>query len=128
MPAFQTVLSRFNEAFAPHRIDELAATRDRFGMGAGLDYAVDLATENTSPMNRMLKSYLGKLPPAIREAIRAVIMQALEMSPPTQITFAWAPGYDYEMQVWQAPDTKDTRGGITVLLRSRYPDDRHPLA
>jgi hypothetical protein len=31
------------------------------------------------------------------------------------------------MTVWQAPDTKNTKGGITVLLKSRYPSDEHPL-
>jgi len=29
--------------------------------------------------------------------------------------------------VWQAPDTKTTKGGITVLIKSRYPDDAHPI-
>jgi hypothetical protein len=40
---------------------------------------------------------------------------------------SWAPGYDYELSVWQAPDTRTSRGGITVLIKSRYPDDKHPL-
>jgi hypothetical protein len=29
--------------------------------------------------------------------------------------------------IWQAPDTRTSRGGITVLVKSRYPDDTHPL-
>ena len=64
----------------------------------------------------------------MQEALRAIIYQALSTTPPTQITFAWAAGYDFELSVWQAPDTKTSKGGITVLLKSRYPDDKHPIA
>jgi hypothetical protein len=64
----------------------------------------------------------------MREALRAIIYQALGTTPPTQITFSWAPAYDYELTIWDAPNTRRTRGGITVLLKSRYPDDKHPLA
>jgi hypothetical protein len=55
----------------------------------------------------------------------SVIRSAVARSMP--ITFAWAPGYDYELSVWDVADTADTAGGITVLLRSRYPADPHPL-
>ena len=69
----------------------------------------------------------GRYPP-MQEAIRAVIFDALGTKPPTPITFAWAPGYDFEVSIWQAPDTRTSRGGITILIKSRYPDDNHPLA
>ena len=64
---------------------------------------------------------------AIIIGLRSIIHHALSTTPPTQVTFAWAPGYDFEMTVWQAPDTKTTKGGITVLVKSRYPADTHPL-
>jgi hypothetical protein len=72
-------------------------------------------------------SFLETMPVAIQETIRAVAYAALSAVPPVEVTFAWAPSYDFEVTVWQAPDTKATKGGITVLIRSRYPDDRHPL-
>jgi hypothetical protein len=59
--------------------------------------------------------------------IRAIMNYAVSTSPPTQITFAWSPGYDYELTIWHAPDTDATSGGITVLIKSRYPADTHPL-
>jgi len=30
--------------------------------------------------------------------------------------------------MWFAPDTPPTQGGITILLKSRYPTDAHPAA
>jgi hypothetical protein len=42
------------------------------------------------------------------------------------ITFSWTPGYDFELTIWDAPDTGRTHGGITVLLKSRYPGDTRP--
>jgi len=72
--------------------------------------------------------YLNRLPRSMQEAIRSTIYHALSTSPPTQITFAWAAGYDYELTIWDAPDTRQTRGGITILIKSRYPDDPHPLS
>jgi hypothetical protein len=70
--------------------------------------------------------FLDTMPIAIQETIRAVGYAALSAEPPIEVTFAWAPAYDFEVTVWQAPDTRTTKGGITVLIRSRYPDDRHP--
>ena len=70
----------------------------------------------------------SRAPGGISEALRATIHYALGTTPPTLITFAWAPSYDYEIDIWQAPDTETTKGGITVLFKSRYPDDVHPIA
>ena len=67
------------------------------------------------------------MPASFQETLRSIIYHALSTRPATQITFAWAPGYDYELTMWHAPDTKQTKGGITVLVKSRYPSDAHPL-
>ena len=74
------------------------------------------------------KAYFAHMPGAIHESLRSVIHHALSTNPPTQITFAWAPAYDWELTVWQAPDTRHTKGGITLLIKSRYPDDKHPIS
>ena len=42
------------------------------------------------------------------------------------MTFAWAPGYDYEVTVWESPPTAASPGWITVLIKTRYPSDPHP--
>lgn len=126
MPAFQTFLGELNKHFSNDRIQAFAAERqNHFAPGKGLDLTF-LAQEGT-PLHRAWRTYLSKLPPSISESMRAVIHAALSTSPPTPLTFAWAPGYDYELTIWQAPDTEETRGGITLLLKSRYPADKHPL-
>ncbi|MEO8114788.1 MAG: hypothetical protein ABI655_10420 [Phenylobacterium sp.] len=125
MPAFQTVLGEFNVHMGQDKLGALAQRAPQFAQGNALD--LNFLVDEKTPLSRAWKSYLAQVPPAIQEALRAVIHAALTSTPPTQITFAWAPAYDYEMTIWQAPDTKMTKGGITVLFKSRYPDDKHPL-
>jgi len=128
MPKMQTALAGLNEAFSRRRIDETARRREIFAPGQSLNTVIaDLAAEGDAVMHRKLAAYIAKLPGGLSEALRAMIYEALGTKPPTTITFAWAPHYDYELNLWQAPDAEDTKGGITVLLKSRYPDDRHPL-
>jgi hypothetical protein len=76
----------------------------------------------------VFKAYLATVPPLILETVRGVLHHALSTTPPTPVTLAWAPGYDFEVTIWQAPDTAETPGGVTVLCKSRYPADPHPLA
>lgn len=126
MPAFQTVLGELNRQFSPDRIAEFAKARTaHFAPGNSLD--LTFLVDEKTPLHRAWKSYLELAPVSFRETMRGIVHHALSTSPPTQVTFAWAPGYDYELTMWQAPDTQMTKGGITVLLKSRYPDDKHPL-
>ena len=127
MPMYQTLLSRLNAEFSEDRIDRFQKEKaDRFAPGRRIE--ADLMCEPGTPLHRAFEAYLTTMPGAVHEALRATIAQALSTSPPTPIAFAWAPGYDFEITVWQAPDSRLTKGGITVLLKTRYPDDAHPLA
>lgn len=126
MPMFETYLAQMNRHFGADRIQTLAAQRrDHFAPGAPLDLSFLL--EPDTPLQRAWSRHLATAPGSFLEVLRGVIHHALSTEPPTPVTFAWAPGYDFEVTVWQAADTKTTRGGITVLLKSRYPDDPHPL-
>jgi hypothetical protein len=125
MPVMQTMLNELNRKFAKDQIDAVAAERENYAPGKPL---VGALIAGGTPLQRVFKAYFAKLPGAIHETLRGVIYHALSTSPPTQITFAWAPAYDYEVTVWQSPDTKQTKGGITVLVKSRYPDDKHPIS
>jgi hypothetical protein len=131
MPAMQMMVHRLNTAFSRPAIDELADGARLFVAGARLSEAarsLRILPEERAVQDLWL-TILDGLPPSIHDALRSVIHTALTARPrPTPIVFAWAPGYDFEVTVWQAPDTKLTPGGITVLIRTRYPDDRHPLA
>ncbi len=125
MPMYQALLGELNTRFGDDKVDGLVRQSDMFAPGKPVD--AGLLAEPGTPLHRALKSFLGRMPGSFHETLNGVIRHALSTEPPTKVTFAWAPGYDYELSLWQAPDTKLTRGGITVLLKSRYPDDRHPL-
>jgi hypothetical protein len=126
MAAFQTVLSYLNLAFSRDNIVALAANRDSFAPGKPL--AAGLVIKEGTRLHGLWVEYLAKLPGSFQEAFRSVVYYALSTEPPSPITFAWAPGYDYELTIWHSPDTPPTKGGITVLLKSRYPTDPHPAA
>ncbi|WP_374472297.1 hypothetical protein [Phenylobacterium sp.] len=126
MPMLQTMLSELNVYMGREKIQELAKRRDMFAPGANPDYA--FLMEAQPRLVSAWQTYIKEIPPAIRAGVDAVIHQALSTEPPTQVTFAWAPGYDWELNIWQAPDTQTTKGGVTVLIKSRYPDDAHPIS
>jgi hypothetical protein len=125
MPMMQALVGELNARFTKDRIDDLVRRIHMFAPGQRLD--PDLVTEPGTVLHRAMRSFFNRMPDTFHESLNAIIRTALSTSPPTEVTFAWAPGYDYELTLWQAPDTQLTRGGVTVLLKSRYPDDRHPL-
>ena len=125
MPVMQTMLHELNHKFGRDQIQATAARKDMYAPGQQI---VGALIAGGTPLAPAFKDYLAQLPGAIHETLRSVIHHALSTTPPTHITFAWAPAYDYEITVWQAPDTRHTKGGITLLIKSRYPDDKHPLS
>ena len=125
MPGLQTVLGKLNTAFGREGIKKMAENREKFAPGQPL--AAGIVVTREMAVFDFDATFINAMPTSMQEAIRAIIYQALGTTPPTQITFSWAPNYDYELTVWHAPDTRSTKGGITVLLKSRYPDDKHPL-
>lgn len=128
MPALQTFLAAMNTAFAHENIHETARQREAFRPGPSLDEAIDAVIGVASPLNPHLKCYLGGAPPSIVVALLAIAHDALSRPHPTSIVFNWSPAYDFELVVWEAPDTSTTRGGIAITVKGRYPDDPHPLS
>jgi hypothetical protein len=125
MPGLQTLLGQLNSAFGREGIKKLAEQRELYAPGKPL--ATGVVVHSKMALHKEWTKYLADIPMSMQEALRATIYHALSTKPPTQITFAWSPGYDHELTIWHAPDTKVTKGGITVLLKSRYPDDKHPV-
>jgi hypothetical protein len=125
MPHLQTILGQLNQAFSKENILKLAEKRDAFEPGKS--FASGLIVTPDMALHKDWVAYLNDIPKSIQEAITGVIRHSLSTTPPTPIVFAWAPGYDYELTIWHAPDTRTSRGGITLLIKSRYPDDKHPL-
>jgi hypothetical protein len=128
MPAMQTVAGHLNHAFDKDHIKETAKHRDAFSQGKKLADGVKLLLGKQKALSDVLLPYVSALPGGIQESARSIIYFALDPDSLTHITFSWAPGYDAEMSIWQAPDTRATSGGITVLLKSRYPGDEHPVS
>ena len=124
MPMFQTVLGELNVYMGREKIRELARRKDEFAPGKDPDYG--FLMDAHPRLVQAWQAYLKEMPLGIRTGLRAIIHHALSTDPPTPLTVAWAPGYDYEMTVWQSADSDLTRGGVTVLLKSRYPVDPRP--
>ena len=128
MPRFQALVSELNSAFSQNQIAQTARLRDEFAPDKPLDVALArLVAQPDTVEYRAFKTFVGKIPHGLQKVISATLLHSLT-EPYTLVTCAWAPGYDYEVDLWQAPDTPETRGGITILFKSRYPDDRHPIA
>jgi len=126
VPMLQSILGELNYAFGRQGMKQTVEHRESFAPGKPLDFSMIVGRD--SKLHDSWVEYLERLPPSIKETLRSVVYQSLSTKPPTLITFAWMPGYDYELHLSQAPDTKTTRGGITILMRSRYPSDSHPLS
>jgi hypothetical protein len=124
MAAFQTVTSYLNAAFSRDNIGQIASKRELFAPGRSL--AQGVVVKEGTRLHALWVEYLGKLPGSFQEVMRSTIYYSLSTEPPTPIVFAWAPGYDYELTIWHSPDTPPTKGGITILMKSRYPSDAHP--
>jgi|RhiMetdeSRZDD1v2_1073273.scaffolds.fasta_scaffold00126_25 hypothetical protein len=124
MPGVQTLLNDLNSQFTPSQIGQTAKKREEFAPGKPL---VGVLVGKQHSLHPIYQRYLKRLPEAIQETLRSVIYHALgdkdlagKPRPPRQITFAWMPGYDYEITVTDVGDTKKTPGGITVFIRSPY--------
>ena len=80
-----------------------------------------------SDMSEAIYAYVDAWPGALKRAAQAVIWENFTREARVPITFAWTPGYDYSVTIYDVVDTETSRGGITVLFTSRYPADEHPL-
>lgn len=125
MPRMQTAVSAFNATFGPEAIRD--ADPSGFAAGSGMSLSEALLNAGVE-LDRATAAYVEGWPSGIQAALKAVIADNLQREGTVPITFAWAPGYDFEVSIWDVRDTTETAGGITILFKSRYPDDPHPLA
>jgi len=122
MAAFQTVTSYLNAAFSRDNIGQdspkrelFRAREDRWGAGRVIKGRAPVFTPfglNT----------LGSRPEASRKwfAIYHLFTRyRRNRRPPSSLPGLW-------LTIWHSPDTPPTKGGITILMKSRYPSDAHP--
>lgn len=124
MPLMQTTLTALNTTFGSHNLG--AIDPGVFDPAAGTSL-VDGFVRAGVDLDEATQAYVGTWPTALQAALQAAIFENLRRGGSVPITFAWVPGYDFELSMWDVRDTAETAGGITVLLKSRYPDDPHPL-
>lgn len=121
MPMMQVAFCALNERFDKRSIERMQ----------GADIAFDQPFQELTrqllgdDLPRGFDEFAGSMPVGMQRAISAAVSSAVERGLP--VTFAWAPGYDWELGLWDVADTEETHGGMTVMIRSRYPDDPHPL-
>jgi hypothetical protein len=121
MPMIHAAMCDLNARFSRAQIDGAAALADDFTSGQPLhDTVAGIAAEPGTVKHRVLRTFLRNMPEGMRETLRGAVHFALSTSPPTPINFAWAPAYDYELQIWYPPCA------ISVLIKSRYPKDKRP--
>jgi len=117
MPASHAMLPEFNRVFSPEYIRELDP--ELLAPGSNLvESAKLLQEEGLIKINPTGIEFLEQVPPSLQEGVRAVLFNAVTRGLPVQ--FAWAPAYDFELNVWEATGSDKTTGGITILLRSPY--------
>ena len=125
MGVWRFMTERLNFALSHENIGRLDETLvAKLGTTGPLDeFLTELKICNEEEL-RYLKSW----PEGLREVLRAAIRSAVHRSPRVPVNIAWAPGYDFEINVWEAPATADSPPSMTILMRGRYPADRHPAA
>jgi hypothetical protein len=121
MPGYQLMVYRLNRLFDPEYIDNLNPE-----LINNSDLVIQALQDREVVRTNNELAYLMAWPAGIREAVRAVAHSALTRTPRSPITFAWAPAYDYEVTIWDVAATAESRGGITVLLRSPIPGAAGP--
>ena len=123
----QTATSQMNYVFGPEGLDGFEGSEEGFNPCNGLSLTDALAQVPHLRLPRPVLRFIGQWPSALQAAVQAVIWENFNRKGTVPITFAWQPGYDYGITVHDVRDTSKTRGGITIVLTSRYPDDPHPL-
>jgi len=121
MPFMQAMASRANAALTKEGLRGRASPFAEPGsLVAGLEELGVITGDRAGDQ----AAYLEAFPSGLKEAVRAVLHDNLSSGNPLDVTVAWAPGYDDELSIFQVADSDLSEGGITILVKSRYPSDR----
>ena len=119
MPKMQALIERLNAVLSRDNIDQVDA--DLLAPGTSLAVAARKLVVSVSAAEAR---YIASWPQGQQEAVRAALYSALARNPRLPVTMSWAPGYDFEISIWEAAGTRTSIGGMTIVFRSRYPGDR----
>ena len=121
MPAYERMFVQLVVALEqPETLDQI---RELLDTDASL---TDIITEVGLVDHPGQADFIGQTPQSLQTAVLAIVRENLGRDEPKQMMFTWAPGYDWELRLWESTSSSISAGGITVQVRSRYPDDPHP--
>lgn len=120
MPIMQLTINELNKRFHPDAIGQ--QDPEAFSDDLRLEQIVE-RLEIGKEVNGF-SEFLTTAPEGITKALSGAIRSAIRREQP--ITLAWKPGYEWEMSITDVSDC-DTRGGMTIVIRSRYPSDASPV-
>jgi hypothetical protein len=119
------VLGELNAAFGGARPVVRADQALLFEPGRPLGPSLAAALgQKEAQLSSLLATFISAMPGALQESLRATLHYALTQEPRSLVNFAWAPAYDFELDIWEAVEPAPHPSGITILLKSRYPDHK----
>jgi HEPN domain-containing protein len=123
MPWIEMALSRVNHALHPDNRGDL--DQQIFAPGQSVEAALKaLGLEDDERVWEAVRQF----PDAISEAFRAALHSGLTRQAKGAITVAWIASYDYGLEVYESQSFDNSPAGLTIVVRSRYPFDRHPAS
>jgi hypothetical protein len=122
MPHIVATVEGANRAFGAIKRDATARDRVRSALQSSstvLDAAerLDMLSELDDQGREDAALLLRAIPAGLQAGLLSALDNAAGRSIPVQ--FAWKPGYDFELQIWEA--TEGDTGGMTVMLVSPWP-------
>ena len=123
------VLGELNAAFGGVRPTVKADQAPLFAPGRPLGPALSEALgQKEAQLSSLLATFVSAMPGALQESLRATLHYALTSVPRSRINFAWTPSYDFELNIWESVEPAPHPSGITILVKSRYPDHKTRFA
>lgn len=125
MPVFQRLLERANSCFASKEIVKLNADMFSITVADPQELMVEAASRLKIATTDAERAVIRRCPASLQAAIVSVARSAVQRSTPeapVPIVFSWVSGYDFELTVFEARPGPTSWGGITVVLRSPYPE------
>lgn len=125
MPLMQTAITSMNAAFSDRNIRKI--NPEGFKPLPRRSLTGALTAVPGLKLSRAVTEYIAAWPSGLLAAVHGVLHENLTREATVPVTFAWKPGYDYGVEIYDVHDTATSRGGITIIFTSRYPADPHPL-
>lgn len=115
MPNYQAMVETINVKFNRQNIASVPA--DPFDPASQLDFGQSAMLLGVAKTNDEM-GFLNALPASVKDGLKAALNSARTSQLPLQMV--WVPGFDYELNVWEAPGTPTSIGGISVVLKTPY--------